>query len=68
MLVLTAATPADSGNYTCTATNTRGSWSESTEIKIELSSGTVLLPELIDMIGLWAGGLLPADTSITLSD
>ena len=35
VLVLAHAVPADSGNYTCTATNARGNLSASTDITIE---------------------------------
>ena len=38
-LVLTHASPADSGNYTCTGVNSRGNSSVSTEITIQHNSG-----------------------------
>ena len=39
VLVLAHATSADSGDYTCTATNAWGNYSASTVITIELPSG-----------------------------
>ena len=40
-LVLSEATPGDSGSYTCTATNSAGSDSASTEIVIIRNRGRV---------------------------